>query len=99
MKINNNKTSADGTSLKGYLFTTYENLVNLLGQPLGGSADGKTTCEWILEFDDGSVATIHDWKTGNTPKEPYRWSIGGKTAKVIKLVEKALNLKTEPFAI
>jgi hypothetical protein len=94
-KVNNDSTSVKGTSLKGYITTTYETLVNLLGPSLEGSDDGKTTAEWTLEFDDGTVATIYDWKTGSTPTNLHQWHIGGKTHQAVELVEKALNIKTD----
>jgi hypothetical protein len=93
-KVNSNNTSVNGTSLKGYITTTYETLTNLLGPSLEGSDDDKTTAEWTLEFDDGTVATIYDWKTGSTPTNLHNWHIGGKTHRAVELVEKALNIKT-----
>ncbi len=97
--VNKKGASVNGTNLKGVVETTYDAIVNLFGKPLGGSADGKTTCEWILEFEDGTVATIYDWKTGTTPKELYKWNIGGHTYKVLELLEKVMNIKPTPFVI
>lgn len=98
-KVNNNKTSINGTSLKGWVLTTYEGLCNILGPAKKGSADGKTTVEWVLEGSDGTVAMIYDWKTSSTPKDPYKWQIGGHTSKALDLVEEALGLNTEKFLI
>lgn len=67
-----------GTGLVGRVHTTYDTLVKVFGPPAEGSADGKTTATWILEFSDGTTASIYDWKEGATPKGPYLWHVGGK---------------------
>jgi hypothetical protein len=79
---------ASGTHLQGYVNTTYDNLVALFGNSLG-SGD-KTTQEWILEFDDGTVATIYDWKEYDTPMGRYDWHIGGTSKQAVALVNDAL---------
>lgn len=88
--VNSKNTSIQGTSHKGYVCTTYDKLVKTLGQPKGGSADGKTTCEWHIEFADGKVATIYDWKVNNTPKDLYDWHIGAKTHGALDHLEEVL---------
>lgn len=90
-----NKNRANGTSLQGYVTTTYDKLVKILGYPLPGSSDGKTTCEWILEFEDNTIATIYDWKLSSTPKNLYGWQIGGVSLKALDYVEEALNIPTK----
>lgn len=53
----------NGTSLCDYIRVSYANLVRVFGQPTSG--DGyKVDAEWILEFDDGVVATIYNYKDG-----------------------------------
>lgn len=89
--VNSNTTSACGTSLKGQVYTTYDKLVSALGKPKGGSADGKTTCEWIVEFEDGSVVTIHDWKTSNTPKDLHNWHVGARSHAALDYLEEVLE--------
>lgn len=73
----------NGTSLRGYVETDYQRLVEVLGEPCHGPDDltgDKVTCEWSVEFEDGVVATVYDWKTyTGTPKTKYRWHIGGYT--------------------
>ena len=98
MKINSNDTSVNGTSLKGYVGTTYDKLVKLLGEPLCGSSDGKTTCEWILEFEDGTVATIYDWKQKQTPKDHFYWSVGGHNHKALEQVKDFTGFETKQVA-
>ena len=73
-----------GTSLKGYIETTYEQLESVLGEPVYGPNDtdgDKITCEWIITFQDGTVATVYDWKVGETPMDLYSWHIGGNNNK------------------
>ena len=79
--VNIDSVDVGGTSLQGYVNTTFAELVRVFGAPTYGpnepSGDGKVTCEWCLEFSDGTVATIYDWKEGSTPMEKYSWHIGG----------------------
>jgi hypothetical protein len=84
--------STNGTSLQGYVWTTYDKLVELLGEPNAGpSGDGKVNCEWLLDI-DGTVCTIYDWKLSSIPKDLYCWHIGGKDETVLDKVEEALGL-------
>lgn len=71
------------TGLKGEFPITYAELVEIFGKPkYGPNADlDKTTCEWALTFEDGTVATIYDYKTNRTPMGEYEWHIGGHDAK------------------
>jgi hypothetical protein len=82
MKFTNN-ANANMTSLKGEFPITFAELVEIFGRPkYGPNADlDKTTCEWALTFEDGTVATIYDYKTPFTPMGEYEWHIGGHDAK------------------
>ena len=81
MKFTNN-ANANMTSLKGEFPITFAELVEIFGSPkYGPNADlDKTTCEWALTFEDGTVATIYDYKTDWTPMGLYEWHIGGHDA-------------------
>ena len=79
----------DGTSLQGYINATYDQLVERFGQPEGGG--DKTTVEWMLQFEDGTVATIYDWKVDETPTYMYNWHIGGKNKTAVTRVTQALK--------
>jgi hypothetical protein len=70
----------DGTSLQGYIRAYYHQLVEVFGEPDHGPNANmdKVTAEWCLEFEDGTVATIYDWKEYETPMGLHRWHIGGK---------------------
>jgi len=82
--------NVNGTSLQGYFTTTYEKLVQTFGEPSYEGGD-KTTCEWHLEFEDGTVATIYDWKEYTTPYGEYRWHIGGRDYSAVERVTECLN--------
>jgi len=76
--------STQGTSLKSYVNLTYNQLVEVLGEPTfkEESGDGKTQKEWVVEV-DGEVFTIYDWKTYDveyTMNELNRFNVGGKTS-------------------
>ena len=86
---------ANGTSLVGYITTTYDALVEKLGLPRNGSADHKTTAQWILTFEDGTVGTIYDWKLSSTPKNPYKWHVGGRGVNTLNKVKSILGIKTQ----
>jgi hypothetical protein len=70
-----NDANRNGTCLQGYVQAYYHQLVEVFGEPEGGG--DKTTAEWALEFEDGTVATIYDWKEYETPMGLYQWHIGG----------------------
>jgi len=76
----------NGTGLVGYVETTYQDLIEAFGLPYERNGD-KTTCEWVLTFGDGQVATIYDWKMPRTPMDKYMWHIGGKDASVVDRIE------------
>ena len=77
---------ADGnmTSLQGYIRAYYHEMVEVFGEPDGGG--DKTTVEWCLQFEDGTVATIYDWKEYETPMGCYDWHIGGKNKRAVHAV-------------
>jgi hypothetical protein len=74
-----------GTSLQGYVKASYDQLVKVFGDPTYNetSGDDKVDFEWVLKFNDGTEATIYNWKdydgglyAMSTPD--YTWHIGGK---------------------
>lgn len=79
--------NASGTSLVGYIDLTYDDIVSMLGED-EGSGD-KTLAQWTIKFEDGQIATIYDWKNyGWNKEEVTHWHIGGKSDKVLELVQK-----------
>ena len=84
----NSEINVNGTYFLSTVRTTYSQLVETFGPPSCGPNDftgDKVTCEWKIEFVIGDedpeviIATIYDWKTGETPIDvTYAWHIGGK---------------------
>jgi hypothetical protein len=79
-----------GTSLQGYVNTSYKRLVELFGEPDPANTDDyKVSTEWDVEDESGNVYTIYDYKEtkmyssdGYTIKQfrklpSYDWHIGG----------------------
>ncbi len=77
------------SSLRGYVNATYDELCRCFGAPTVFIGD-KTNAEWFIEFEDGSVATVYDWKLDHIPLGPYRWHIGGFDAFAVASVHEAL---------
>ena len=92
-----------GTSLRGHITTTFDELVEVFGYPNLTSdktcqAD-KTWWEWCVEFyddveDEYTIATVYDWKE-RSPDDArtgeYKWHIGGKNIKSLWAVMDALE--------
>ena len=55
--------NSSGTCLQGYINTHYYDLIETFGEPT--ESDGyKVDAEWIIEFEDGTVGTVYNWKNG-----------------------------------
>lgn len=91
---NEEDIDANMTSYQGEMNFSYVRLCELFGAPLPGDAY-KVDAEWILKFEDGTVATIYNWKDGpnycgvdGTPVEEIKdWHIGGHNRRAYELVE------------
>ena len=94
------------SSLKGYVKTTYDKLVETFGEPTFTDASPyeKVNAQWTLEFtipfiDDWGEedfnyvkATIYNWKDGYIPTEEYDWHIGGfHNGDALDAVQKCLD--------
>lgn len=90
MKFKTGVADVNGTHLQGHVKTTYAHLVHILGKPNCTDGD-KTTAEWDIRFDDGTVATIYDWNTDQTPQDLYDWHVGGNEPRAVVLVGMILN--------
>jgi hypothetical protein len=84
MKVFNEENAPlmNGSGLAGYIDTTYNKLVSVLGEPTlnSPSGDSKVQVEWILEFED-KLFSIYDWKTFDrdyTENELDRFHVGSK---------------------
>jgi len=84
-----------GTHLMGYVETTRAELVRAFGEPEEYGLGDKVTIEWGLEFPDGEIATIYDWKRyeEGSPEldELYAYHVGGNKERALLLVKQALK--------
>jgi len=89
-----------GTSLQGYVDVKYNDLVELFGEPCEGD-EYKVDAEWVIEFNDGTIATIYNYKDGPNYGEEYgykdirnkntNWHVGGKNERALAHVIHALE--------
>jgi len=98
---NQKNININKTCLQGYVNTSYKNLVKKLGQPTDG--DGyKIDAEWDIEFPNGEVGTIYNWKDGHNYNDGMgmdvkyikNWNIGGHSPKVVSLIGDLLGCNT-----
>jgi len=86
-----NSSKANGTSLSGYIKTSYSTLVELFGESLGPSTDNKVAAEWHLLIKDRGeevgFATIYNYKDGKNyagtnglnVEDIETWHVGSKS--------------------
>lgn len=98
----NEAANVNGTSYKGFFHADYQEIVSAFGPPNSEGDGYKVSCEWVIEFEDGLVATIYDWKIGKywsedgfggyglEPEEIRDWNIGGHTGQVVERVKNIL---------
>ena len=92
IKFNTSNKSTVGTSLCGYVETSYSKLVELFGEPKDEETDDyKISTIWVVENKEGRVLDIYDWKMtvlydhdGYEIDEfrelpVYNWHIGGNS--------------------
>jgi hypothetical protein len=94
-KINDKEIDVNGTCYMGVISADYSLLVERFGEP-GDSFDNyKSDAEWYIEFEDGTVATIYNWKDGKNycgkdglPVESITdWHVGGRYSCVARWIE------------
>lgn len=100
MKFNQTSLAkAHWSSLIGYVSAPYSKLVEVFGEPNSKGDQYKVDVEWVLEFQDGTVATIYNWKNGpsycglrgESVEEMTEWHVGGFSDRAVSLVESCLN--------
>lgn len=82
-----------GTYLQGYIQANYIDLVETFGQPFEGD-NYKTDAEWNICFEDGTRATIYNYKTGKNycgaegldVEDIKDWNVGGFDKKAVERV-------------
>lgn len=88
-----------GTSGRGVVDVSYVDLVRVFGEPHTVEEGEKTDANWIIQFEDGLVATIYNYKDGKnylgeegTPTQNIRdWHIGGANQEIVSRVMEMLK--------
>jgi hypothetical protein len=85
-----------GTFLQGCIETTYQKLCEVFGEPTvyDLDSDEKTHAEWDIRFEDGTIATVYDWKNYCDPEDVEEWMIGGKNRRSVDLVMETIGGKS-----
>ena len=100
MKFKVDSTAGTNTHLVGYFNGTRQNIESIFGAPTYTTSDKyeKVTAEWGILFEDGTEATIYDWKRYDegTPEqdEMYEWHIGGRDSKAVEYVGQVLGVNS-----
>ena len=88
--------NSGGTSRQGELDGYFrEDIEKVFGPPVYDepSADGKVQMEWVIEFPDGTIATIYDYKQYDVATEDIDyWSIGGHKPLAAYYVKKVMGI-------
>ena len=91
-----NYRNTGGTSRQGELDGYHrEDIEKVFGPPVYDepSPDGKVQMEWVIEFPDGTIATIYDYKQYDVATEDIDyWSIGGHKPLAAYYVKKAMGI-------
>jgi len=101
--ITHNQKSIDiqGTSLQGYIDVPYALLKSIFGEPNDG--DGyKADAEWEIEFGNGTIAAIYNYKNGRNylggsgldAENITDWHIGGLSKDSLIKVKEAVREST-----
>ena len=80
---------ASGTSLQGKIFASYNDLVDMFGEPAYEGIGDKITTEFVVEYqvsdDEGDrkygTFTLYDWHFARDLTDNYavtQWNVGGK---------------------
>ena len=95
---NDESIDVNGSCLQGYITAKYQDLVDAFGKPT--SSDGyKVDAEWEIKFEDGTIATIYNWKNGRNyngndgldVEYITEWNIGGFEERAAELVHDVLK--------
>lgn len=100
-KINDPDVPFKSTWYVGHIFADYNGLVRVLGEPLGPSGDDKVDAEWVLDWPDGTRATIYNWKNGPSYvggpqldlEKIERWHVGGESTVSLRRVMALLEVR------
>ena len=85
-------------SIKG---VSYEELTELFGTPIAReylpwsdeTENKDTRYQWLIEFEDGLLATIYDYKQKKSIwTDPIEWSVGGHDPRVMDRIYKLTRI-------
>tara|TARA_Y100000034_G_C6654077_1_gene286431 strand:+ start:182 stop:538 length:357 start_codon:yes stop_codon:yes gene_type:complete len=84
-RVNEEGVNINGSCYMGKVIVDYATLVEKFGPPKAGWDGYKTDVEWHIEFEDGNIATIYNWKDGHNycgekglhHTDIKEWHIGG----------------------
>ena len=103
--VTHNQSNIDvsGTHLQGHINVEYSVLKKIFGKPTLGD-EYKTDAEWEILFEDGTVATIYNWKNGKnylgrngTAKTKItHWNVGGNSKEVVERIQEVLKSNLVP---
>ena len=82
-----------------YVNVSYATLKKVFGKEHSDGDGYKVDAEWMLQFSDGVVATIYNYKDGKNycgrsglaKSNITDWHVGGKSAKAVQNVERMLE--------
>lgn len=94
-----NEACISGTCYQGEIEADYSLIIDKLGPPNDSFDNYKTDAEWSIEFEDGSVATIYNWKDGKNYLgeggldlcDIREWHVGGASNRVVDWVDDLIN--------
>ena len=94
-KVNDSKEPFVSTSLQGYIDITHAELIEKLGPTGDDFDDYKCDAEWTIHFEDGTVATIYNYKDGKNylgaegdeVEDITDWHIGGNSKSDVEAVK------------
>lgn len=103
MKIANCRLGGNpgGTSLHGYLDTSFAQLVEVLGPPNGAGDGHKVSTEWYVTFNDETF-TLYDYKDTSLYNEEnpsveefrklpsFEWHIGARSERNVEIFKNAV---------
>lgn len=96
----NNWPAGSQSSFQGYLYKTYDDIAEKLGD--SEINDGyKTDAEWWIQFEDGTFATIYNYKdgvnyngtSGLSIGQITEWHIGGGSKDAVDRVHKLFGVE------
>jgi hypothetical protein len=104
---NEKNIDVNKTFVQGHVNMNYFVLIDVLGSPIaiedpysviGEGTDHKVDWEWNIEFEDGTVATIYNWKNGpgyggeaTHGGQIRRWHVGGHSQRALENVQALFN--------